>query len=149
MNAIAAQQVTNSTATTVFSTVGGCQKPSFGSNPRQPVNDLTTLYSESMSSARRVLSRKNSDQPRGKNTSTGRFTSSQVATAATAVRAQAPRRPVRIPRSSMGPRNSSGYSLAAAPSPTRTPASTGRRRAHASNPAMANAVASASKLVKI
>ena len=49
----------------------------------------------------------------------------------------------------MGPRNNNGYSLAAAPNPISTPASTGLRRAHASSPAMANAVASASKLVKI
>ena len=39
-----------------------------GSKPRQPVNDFTTLYSESMSSPRRVLSRKNSDHPRGNST---------------------------------------------------------------------------------
>src|ERR1700742_1775642 len=50
---------------------------------------------------------------------------------------------------SIGPRNNSGYSLAAAPSPISTPASTGLRRAQASSPPIANAVASASKLVKI
>src|SRR5581483_11243399 len=115
----------------------------------QPVKDFTTLYSESMSSPRRVLSRKNSDQPRGNSTSTGRFTNNQVAAAVAAVRATARSRPVRIPNTNIGPKNNSGYSLAAAPSPISTPASAGLRRAHASNPAIANPVASASKLVNI
>src|SRR4029077_20342565 len=84
MYAIAIQQDTNSTAVTVFSTVGGCQNPRFWSNPRQPVKDFTTLYSESISSPRRVLSRKNSDHPRGNNTMIGRFTTSQVSTVAIA-----------------------------------------------------------------
>ncbi|CNH42414.1 Uncharacterised protein [Mycobacterium tuberculosis] len=56
---------------------------------------------------------------------------------------------MRIPSTTNGPRNSSGYNLAAAPSPIRKPANTGFRRAHASSPLVANAVASASKLVKI
>src|ERR1700733_536895 len=58
MKAIAAQHITNNTATTVLSIVGGCQNPSLESNPRQPVNDLTTLYNESMSSPRRVFKSK-------------------------------------------------------------------------------------------
>jgi hypothetical protein len=146
---MAAQHERNSTATTAFSTVGGSQNPSLGSKPRQPVNDLTTLYSESMSSPRRALSRKNSDQPRGNSSRTGRFTTNQVATATPAVRDSAPRRPVRMPRTSIGPKNSSGYSLAAAPNPISTPAGSGLRRAQASRPAIAKPVASASKLVKI
>src|ERR1700757_3514736 len=147
--AIAAQHNANETATTVFSTEGGCQKPSVRSKPLQPVNDFTTLYNESMSSPRRVLSRKNSDQPRGKSTNTGRFTNNQVAAAAPALRPRAPRRAVRIPSTNIGPKNNSGYTLAAAPSPISTPASTGLRRAHTNSPAIANAVASASKLVNI
>src|SRR5882757_543835 len=109
----------------MLSTVAGSQKPSDGSKPRQPVNDFTTLYSESMSSPRRVLRRKNSDQPRGKSSNTGRFTRNQVTIAATVVRAQLPRRPARIPNTSNGPRNNSGNNLAAAPTPISTPASTG------------------------
>src|SRR6202041_380410 len=97
--------------------------------PPQPVSDLATLYNESMSSPRRVLSRKNSDHPRGKSTNTGRFTNNQVAAAATAVRPRAPRRPVRIPSTNIGPRNNNGYNLAAAPNPISTPANTGLRRA--------------------
>src|SRR6185437_9386468 len=146
---IAAQQSANNEVTTVLRTMGGSQKPSPGSNPCQPVNDLTTLYRESMSSPRRVLSRKNSDQPRGNSTSTGRFTNSQVTAVAAAVRATSRRRPDRMPSTSIGPRNSSGYSLAAAPNPISTPASTGLRRAHANSPLIANAVASESKLVNI
>ena len=133
----------------MFSTVGGCQNPRFGSKPRQPVNDLTTLYSESMSSPRRVLSRKNSDHPRGNSTITGRFTTSHVTTAAIAVRPTSRSRPVRRPRMTSGASSNSGYSLAATPSPINAPASTGLRRAQASSAPMAQAVASASKLVKI
>src|SRR3984885_12979050 len=54
-----------------------------------------------------------------------------------------------MPSTSSGPSNNIGYSFAATPSPISTPASTGRRRAHASSPPAANAVASASKLVNI
>ncbi|CNV68652.1 Uncharacterised protein [Mycobacterium tuberculosis] len=133
----------------MFSTSGGSQKPRGGSKPRQPVNDLTTLYNESMSSPRRVLSRKNSDQPRGKSSITGRFTNNQVAAAAAMVRARAFRRPARMPSSNNGYKNNSGYSFAAEPNPISTPASTGLRRAQASSPLVAKPVASASKLVNI
>ena len=73
----------------------------------------------------------------------------QVTTVAAEVRANAPRRPVRIPSTNIGPRNNNGYSLAPAPKPISTPASTGLRRAQANNPPIANAVASESKLVNI
>ncbi|SKW05826.1 Uncharacterised protein [Mycobacteroides abscessus subsp. massiliense] len=49
------------------------------------MKDLKTLYSESMSSPRRVLSRKNSPHPRGKSIATGAFTTTQLASAAAAV----------------------------------------------------------------
>ena len=105
------------------------------------------MYSESMSSPRRVLSRKNSDQPRGNITMIGRFTTTQATAAAAVVRATAPSRPVRTPSTRNGSNNSSGYSLAATPSPISTPASTGRLRAHASIAPVAKAIARASKLV--
>ena len=65
------------------------------------------------------------------------------------VRTASASRPVRTPSTSRGSRNSAGYSLAATPRPIRIPARPGRRRAQASRPPIANAVASASKLVKI
>ena len=102
------QQAANSAALTAFSTVGGSQKPRSGSKPGQPVNDFTTLYSESMSSPRRVLSRKNSDQPRGNNTMIGRLTSNQAPTAAAAVLPTSRRRPARIANSVSGISSSSG-----------------------------------------
>src|SRR5829696_3645268 len=145
---IATQHDTNITAVTVLSTVGGCQKPKFWSNPPQPVNDFTTLYSESMSSPRRVLSRKNSDHPRGNSTIIGRFTTSQASTVAIAVRPTSRSRPVRMPRSTNGTNSSSGYSLAATPSPSSAPASHGFRRAQANSAPVAKAVAGASKFVK-
>lgn len=78
----------------------------------------------------------------------GRFTASQAAAAAPAAWPSARSFPVRRHSSSSGPNSSSGYSLVAAPSPNSTPASTGRRRAQASSPPAAKAVARASKLVK-
>src|SRR5690349_9087381 len=74
-------------------------------------------------------------------------THAQIA-ASTALTASASR-PVRTPSTSNGASNSTGYSLAATPSPISVPASTGLRRAHASIAPVANAVDSASKLVKI
>ena len=135
--------------TTVFSMVGGCHNPRSVSKPCQSVKDFTTLYSESMSSPRRALSRKNSDHPRGNSTITGRLTSSQAMTALTAVLPTSRSRPVRTPRIANGISSKSGYSLAATPSPISAPATTGLRRAQASMAPTAKAVASASKLVKI
>ncbi len=145
---IATQHDTNSTAVTAFSTVGGCQNPRCWSKPPQPVNDFTTLYNESISSPRRVLSRKNSDHPRGNSTITGRFTTSHVSTVAIAVLPTSRSRPVRRPSITIGTSSSSGYSLAATPSPISAPASHGLRRAQASSAPVAKAVASASKFVK-
>src|SRR5690242_5954003 len=141
------QHDTNSTALTAFKTVGGCQNPRCGSKPPQPVNDFTTLYSESMSSPRRVLSRKNSDHPRGKSTMIGRFTTSHVSTVAVAALPTSRSRPVRSPRSTIGTNSNSGYSFAATPRPISAPASQGFRRAHASSAPVAKAVARASKFV--
>src|SRR5690349_14610556 len=98
----------NNTPETALVTVGGCQNPRFGSNPRHPVNDFTTLYNESMSSPRRVLSRKNSDHPRGNITMTGRFTTTQVHTAASTVVPISRPRPVRTANIANGNSNNTG-----------------------------------------
>ena len=79
----------------------------------------------------------------------GRFTSSHVTSAATAVLPTSRSLPVRTASTASGASSSSGYSLAATPRPISAPANTGFRRAHASNAPVAKAVASASKLVKI
>ena len=55
--------------------------------------------------------------------------------------------PARRHNNRIGNSRNAGYSFAAAPSPSITPASTGRFRAQASRPTAANAVAIASKLV--
>jgi hypothetical protein len=55
---------------------------------------------------------------------------------------------VRRPRITNGTNSSSGYSLAATPSPMSAPASQGFRRAQASSAPVAKAVARASKFVK-
>ncbi len=144
---MAIQHDANNTAVTVLSTVGGCQKPRSGSKPCQSLNDFTTLYSESMSSPRRVLSRKNSDHPRGNSTMIGRLITNHVTTAVSAVLPTSRSRPVRNASSTSGTNNSSGYSLAATPIPINAPAHTGFRRDHASIAPAAEAVASASKLV--
>src|SRR5215218_3131370 len=104
---------------------------------------------ESISSPRRVLSRKNSDHPRGYRTMIGRFTTAQVTTAAMVALPTSRSLPVRTANNTNGINSSSGYSLAATPTPISRPASTGFRRAHASSAPVAKAVASASKLVKI
>ncbi len=144
------QHDTNSTAVTVLSHRRRLPEPEvLCRSPPQPVNDFTTLYSESISSPRRVLSRKNSDHPRGNSTMIGRFTTSHVSTAAIAVLPTSRSRPVRTASIANGASSSSGYSLAATPRPMSAPASHGLRRAHASNAPVAKAVASASKFVKI
>ena len=73
----------------------------------------------------------------------------QVMTAMDDVRTASPNRPVRTPSASNGSSSKAGYNLAATPRPMRTPARAGRRRAQASRPPVAKAVARASKLVKI
>ncbi|SHW47943.1 Uncharacterised protein [Mycobacteroides abscessus subsp. abscessus] len=87
---------------------GGSQKPNGPSKPCQPVNDLKTLYSESISSPRRVLSRKNSPQPRGNSIATGAFTSSQLAAAPAAVLENSCTLPLRRLTSSSGSNSSTG-----------------------------------------
>src|SRR5699024_9702053 len=128
-------------------TVGVSPSTNGPSNPAQPVKYETTLYSESGSIPRSRFNRKNSSQPFGNNTMNGRFTSAQLPNAAAAVRVHSGIRPVRRHSTNSGPSRNNGYSLAAIPSPNSTPANPGLRRAHASMPVVANAIAIASKLV--
>ncbi len=77
----------------------------------------------------------------------GRLMAAQVPAAAPAAWTQARIRPALRQSTSSGPRKNSGYSFAAAPTPSSTPASTGFRRDHASRAVAAAAVASVSKFV--
>ncbi len=117
-----------------------------GSNTVAP-RWMAMYHSESGSAGRVVLSSKNSNQFGRAVRATGRLTADHVTTRASVVSSQGRNRPVRRQRTSSGPRKNSGYSLAAAPSPSRTPHSTGCRRDQATSPAPANAIASRSQLV--
>src|ERR1044072_7818549 len=77
----------------------------------------------------------------------GRFTTAHATIAANVVLAQSRVLPALRQSTSSGPSRNSGYSFAAPPRPSRTPARTGFFRAHASRPVAANAVASVSKFV--
>src|ERR1044072_6224504 len=77
----------------------------------------------------------------------GVLTTAQALIAGSVVLAQPRVLPARRHSTSSGMSRNSGYSFAAPPSPSRTPASTGLRRAHARMPVAAKAVASASKFV--
>lgn len=95
-----------------------------------------------------MLSRKNSHQPVGAASAKGTLTTTSVAAASPAVSAHCLTLPARRHRKNNGMSSSSGYSFAAAPRPSSRPATSGRRRAHASSAVAVNAVAMASKLVK-
>ncbi len=100
-----------------------------------------------MSTARIELRWKNSHQPCGHITATGRFTASHAAAAAAEAVTQGRSLPARRHRNNSTTRMNTGYSLAAVPSPRTTPAQPGRRRAHNSIPTAVAATAIASKLV--
>ena len=71
----------------------------------------------------------------------GRLTANHATTAAAAAFPSSTNRLRRIATTSSAPNRNSGYSLAATPSPSTTPAQTGRRRAHSSSATEANITA--------
>ena len=71
----------------------------------------------------------------------GRFTASQATTAAAAALPSSAKRRRRRATTSSAPNRNSGYSFAATPRPSTTPAQTGRERAHSNSATEANAIA--------
>jgi hypothetical protein len=106
-------------------------------------------YQSVSKSADRVRFRsKNFRHACGYSAATGRLTTTQATAAPPNVQANARIRLVRRHSASSGSRNSPGYSFAAAPSPSSTPATPGRRRCQATNAAPASATANRSQFVK-
>ena len=147
MTSTPTQHSRNSTSETVLRFSGACPCWRFGSKPAQPVSPCAIEYRLSGLAPRSVLSRKNSRQPVGNGSITGRLSTSHEAAAVAPACSTGLMFRRRIATTSSGPNRKIGYSFAATPTPSATPAQPGLPRAQSSSPSEASATAMTSKLV--